>query len=88
MLLDDQGRGEGLGNGLDGEGVVRIADSEDLAVSRDQGQPEQFRVHLGQLGNVIGIGPLGIVGEQGMGLLKNADRGRPDQCWTGTRPGA
>ena len=71
ILLDDQARGERLGNGLDRKGMVRIADSEYLAVSRDQSQTEQFRVHLGQLWDVIGIGPLGIAHKQGMGLLKN-----------------
>jgi hypothetical protein len=45
---------ERLRHGLDGEGVLGVADAVDLSISRGDGDSEQRRVDLAEFGDVVG----------------------------------
>ncbi len=57
-FLQDLSQSEDLGNGFDGEFILRVADLEDFSVGKRDGYSEEIGRNLCQERNVAGIGTL------------------------------
>jgi hypothetical protein len=66
MLLQRVAVDEGLGDRLDGEGMIRIANRMDRAVHGGDGDAEQGGIGLGEFGNIAGGGTVRQRGEGGV----------------------
>jgi hypothetical protein len=55
QFLHSERERKDLGNRLDGEGIIHVTQSQYLVIRGDNGDAKQLRVHLGEVGNVVGV---------------------------------